>query len=212
MLGTLCFPLLHAAYLNGQPDVLGVAFAMLILLLTQGYSFERMEPGRLVTLFFATVLLILCRRWYLFWAVAYFACYAFSVASLALCGQDAAQRRKVLLRLIAFGAGSVLLGALLLFPMVKRIFSYNYAKNYGAFYLAGGFAGELGTQTGYLGYLAIGVMALGLVWGCCRAQRRRDVLLAAFGMLGGMYLFTRVQNMGVHQRSLTFLLVCINSC
>lgn len=198
MLSVVCFPLLHAAYFNGQPDLLGLVFAMLILLLTQDYAFEAAQWGRWIPLFLATLFLIVTRRWYLFWILAFYGCYAASVVLRAIWEKDAARRRGMLRRLLSFGAASVALIAVLLFPMIRRVLSYDYAKNY-SYYLGGGFSGELVNQSRYLGWICLAVLALGFVWGCCARSRRRDVCIACVSWFVAVLLFTRIQNMGAHQ-------------
>lgn len=192
------FPLLHAAYLHGQPDVCGLVFALLVLLLTQGYAFERWETKRLVILFCATLLLFVSRRWYAFWAAAYFVCYAVWAAVRALRQGDSATRRAALLRLAGFGAGSALLGCALLFPMIRHALTFDYANSY-SFYNYGGMDAELGNQARYLGGATVVGMALGLIWGVWNRRSRTDTLLAACALLGALFGFTRIQNMGMHQ-------------
>ena len=64
---------------HGMPDAFGLTFAAVILLLTADYRFDRLEPRRLVCLFAATFALVLTRRWYMFWILTYYLCYAAAV-------------------------------------------------------------------------------------------------------------------------------------
>ena len=68
----LLLPLLHIALYRGMPDLLGVAFAFMLLALRVGYDFARPAPARLVSLAAFTGLLMLTRRSYMFTVVSFF--------------------------------------------------------------------------------------------------------------------------------------------
>ena len=73
----LLLPLLHIALYRGMPDLLGVAFAFMLLALGVGYDFSQPAPARLVSLAAFTGMLMLTRRSYMFTVVAFFCCMAF---------------------------------------------------------------------------------------------------------------------------------------
>ena len=73
----ILFPLLHVATILGRPDIIGLAFVGIIILLTIDYDFESKDIIRWIILFITTIVLCLTRRWYLYFIVAYYFSYAF---------------------------------------------------------------------------------------------------------------------------------------
>lgn len=197
---TAAYPFLRAAALLGQPDWLGLVFALMILLLTLDYRFDRLEPARLALLFGATAAAVLTRRWYLYFVVSYYFLYAAALA--AGCGRfwrQGEQRRALgrAGRLAAFGGGSLLLMGLLFRPLILHILHYDYAGRY-ADYGQGGFFYELALQGMRLLPFYLAVLALG-VWYACRRRQFVLLFLAVGEPLLCIYLFSRVQNMWSHQ-------------
>lgn len=180
---------------NGMPDFFGLAFVGCILLLTADYRFDTLPPARLLCLFGATFALVLTRRWYMFWILAYYAVYAvFVLAGAARQGR----LRRTLGNMVKFGVPAVLGIVLPLLLTFKTILSTDYSDIYGAYY-GGGFLvncrEQLRTQ-GALWLLAcLGGLAAALR---CRAARR-PVLAVTLSALLAMALFTRTQSMGYHQ-------------
>lgn len=184
----LLFPATH-----GMPDLFGLAFAGLIFLLTADYSFEKLEWTRLICIFIATFCLILTRRWYMYFAVAYYICY-----SLALLLTNKNNFFLRLKNMALFGACSAVGILLPLFLTFKNVFTYDYADRYGSFY-GGGFLENIKGQLVNLGWLFIVMIALGAVV-CAVNRRLRGPLAVLLGTwLIGMGLFTRVQSFGLHQ-------------
>lgn len=180
---------------HGMPDAFGLTFAAVIALLCADYRFETLPWPRLLAIFAATFALILTRRWYMFWILAFYAVYVLAV----LVG---AGRRKTLgstlKHMLLFGVPSavIIVGALL--PTFKTILTTDYADIYGAYY-GGGFGnnclGQLRTQ----GLIWLVLCAAGLVWLLyCRSTRAQAIVAAAVS-LGAMVLFTRTQSLGDHQ-------------
>jgi hypothetical protein len=196
----LAFPFLRVAALLGQPDWLGLVFALGILLLTLEYRFEQVQPLRWALLFLYTAALVLTRRWYLYFIVAYYACYAAVVlAHLIRLGHGGKAKcaRQGLTRLVGFGLASLLAMLWLFRSMVAHIATYDYALHYVG-YNAGGFALELGAQILRLFPFYLILLVLGIAY----AVRRRQYPLLFLGLatpLLSMLLFTRVQNMWSHQ-------------
>jgi hypothetical protein len=155
---------------------------------------------RWVLLFLYTAALVLTRRWYLYFIVAYYACYAAVVlAHLVHLGRSGEAKRawQGLARLVGFGLVSLLAMLWLFRSMVARIVAYDYTLYY-ADYNTGGFALELGAQVLRLFPFYLILLLLGAVY----AVRRRQYPLLFLGLgtpLLSMLLFTRVQNMWSHQ-------------
>lgn len=180
---------------HGMPDAFGLTFAAVIALLCADYRFETLPWPRLLAIFAATFALILTRRWYMFWILAFYAVYVLAVLVGAV-------RRKTLgstlKHMLLFGVPSavIILGALL--PTFKTILTTDYADIYGAYY-GGGFGnnclGQLRTQ----GLIWLVLCAAGLVWLLYCRSTRAQAIVAAAASLGAMVLFTRTQSLGDHQ-------------
>lgn len=180
---------------HGMPDAFGLTFAAVIALLCADYRFETLPWPRLLAIFAATFALILTRRWYMFWILAFYAVYVLAVLVGAV-------RRKTLgstlKHMLLFGVPSavIIVGALL--PTFKTILTTDYADIYGAYY-GGGFGnnclGQLRTQ----GLIWLVLCAAGLVWLLYCRSTRAQTIVAAAASLGAMVLFTRTQSLGDHQ-------------
>lgn len=180
---------------HGMPDAFGLTFAAVIALLCADYRFETLPWPRLLAIFAATFALILTRRWYMFWILAFYAVYVLAVLVGAV-------RRKTLgstlKHMLLFGVPSavIIVGALL--PTFKTILTTDYADIYGAYY-GGGFGnnclGQLRTQ----GLIWLVLCAAGLVWLLYCRSTRAQAIVAAAASLGAMVLFTRTQSLGDHQ-------------
>ena len=180
---------------HGMPDAFGLTFAAVIALLCADYRFETLPWPRLLAIFAATFALILTRRWYMFWILAFYAVYVLAVLVGAV-------RRKTLgstlKHMLLFGVPSavIIVGALL--PTFKTILTTDYADIYGAYY-GGGFGnnclGQLCTQ----GLIWLVLCAAGLVRLLYCRSTRAQAIVAAAASLGAMVLFTRTQSLGDHQ-------------
>lgn len=180
---------------HGMPDAFGLTFAAVIALLCADYRFETLPWPRLLAIFAATFALILTRRWYMFWILAFYAVYVLAVLVGAV-------RRKTLgstlKHMLLFGVPSavIIVGALL--PTFKTILTTDYADIYGAYY-GGGFGnnclGQLRTQ----GLIWLVLCVAGLVWLLYCRSTRAQAIVAAAASLGATVLFTRTQSLGDHQ-------------
>lgn len=196
---------------HGMPDAFGLTFAAVIALLCADYRFETLPWPRLLAIFAATFALILTRRWYMFWILAFYAVYVLAVLVGAV-------RRKTLgstlKHMLLFGVPSavIIVGALL--PTFKTILTTDYADIYGAYY-GGGFGnnclGQLRTQ----GLIWLVLCAAGLVWLLYCRSTRAQAIVAAAASLGAMVLFTRTQSLGDHQSLILapfYLLMLFDLC
>ena len=191
---TTLLPLLHIALYRGMPDLLGVAFALMLLALGIGYDFTAPAPARLVSLAAFTGLLMLTRRSYMFTVVAFFVLYGVWVlARVALQKQGGAA-----LRLVKFAVASLVCVGVPLVPMFWRIVKADYSDRY-ATYQTGGFLAELDHQRVYLGYFIGILFVLGVLYALYKKQTRFLAVLSAAGAVLTVYLVTKVQNMDDHQ-------------
>lgn len=190
----LLMPLVHVALYRGMPDLLGVAFAFMLMALLTGYDFDVPAPARLVSLTTFTGLLILTRRSYMFTVVTLFLFYGVRVLVRALRSRN----RGALVRFWQFAIVSVLCVGLPLAPMFWRIIRADYGDRY-ATYQTGGFLSELGNQRVYLGYFLLAVLVIGVVYGLYKKSLRFLSVLSLAGAVVTVLLVTRVQNMDDHQ-------------
>lgn len=180
---------------HGMPDAFGLTFAAVIALLCADYRFETLPWPRLLAIFAATFALILTRRWYMFWILAFYAVYVLAVLVGAVRCKTLGSTLK---HMLLFGVPSavIIVGALL--PTFKTILTTDYADIYGAYY-GGGFGnnclGQLRTQ----GLIWLVLCAAGLVWLLYCRNTRAQAIVAAAASLGAMVLFTRTQSLGDHQ-------------
>lgn len=190
----LLMPLVHVALYRGMPDLLGVAFALMLMALLTGYDFDVPAPARLVSLTTFTGLLIVTRRSYMFTVVTIFLFYGVRVLAAALRRRD----RGALRRFWQFAGVSVLCVGLPLAPMFWRIIRADYSDRY-ATYQTGGFVSELSNQRVYLGYFLLAVLLVGVVYGLYKKKTRFLSVLSLAGAVVTVLLVTRVQNMDDHQ-------------
>ena len=191
---TTLLPLLHIALYRGMPDLLGVAFALMLLALGIGYDFSAPAPARLVSMAAFTGLLMLTRRSYMFTVAAFFVLYGVWVlVRAALQKQGTAA-----LRFVKFAVTSLIYVGVPLVPMFWRIVKADYSDRY-ATYQTGGFLAELANQRVYLGWLVFAIMLIGILYGLYNAKARALAVLAAVGAVLTVLLVTRVQNMDDHQ-------------
>ena len=180
---------------HGMPDAFGLTFAAVIALLCADYRFETLPWPRLLAIFAATFALILTRRWYMFWILAFYAVYVLAVLVGAVRRKTLGSTLKHML-LFVVPSAVIIVGALL--PTFKTILTTDYADIYGAYY-GGGFGnnclGQLRTQ----GLIWLVLCAAGLVWLLYCRSTRAQAIVAAAASLGAMVLFTRTQSLGDHQ-------------
>lgn len=194
MVFVLLLPLLHIALYRGMPDLLGVAFAFMIMALLTGYDFSTPALSRLVSLATFTGLLIVTRRSYMFTVVVLFLFYGVAVLATAL----RHRRKSAALRFVRFAVVSLLCVGLPLAPMFWRIVKADYSDRY-ATYQTGGFFSELHNQYIYLGELIAAIFVVGFLYGLYKKKARFLSVLSLAGAVATVFLVTRVQNMDDHQ-------------
>ena len=187
------FPLIHVSLVYGQPDLFGLILAFLIMILTIPLDFSKKETKRYMMIVSLTVMIIASRRWYLYWVIAYYACYGLAVLVRLIQGKQWTQLKRFAKFVIL---GVAVVGAAL-FPLIRAILRTNYSVSYSA-YNAGGFPFELSNQAHFLGFGLLLLLLAGFLWGVIRKQTRAWSILAVLDMFLAILLFTRIQNMGFH--------------
>ena len=202
------FPLIHWSLLYGQPDLLGLVFAFLIVVLTIQYDFSKTDIKRYFLIVILTIMTIVSRRWYLFWLVAYYACYGFAIAFHTIRNKRWMDLRRAALFCISAGASI----AVVLLPKIVRLAKTDYAESY-EFYNVGGLSLELSNQSKFLGIGLLVIITAGFLWGVFRRRTRGLSILAAADLALIIVLFTRIQNMGYHHMMIlvpAYLLLMLN--
>ncbi len=180
---------------HGMPDAFGLSFVAIILLLCADFRFETLPPARLAGLFAATFALILTRRWYMFWIVAFYLLYV-----LALLGSAVRRGRfgRVLRNLLLFGVPSMVCILVVLLPTFRTILTTDYADIYGSYY-GGGFWNNCLGQWKTQGAIWLLLCLAGLLLALWQKKTRGAAMVVAGSSLVAMVLFTRTQSLGDHQ-------------
>lgn len=193
------FPLLHVSTILGRPDIIGLAFVGILILLTIDYDFEYKDIIRWIILFVTTITLSITRRWYLYFIVGYYLSYALILIIKSI------RKRKIknIINLSIFGCLSIVMVLILLKPLIYKILSTNYSKLYIAFD-NGGILFELSNQLYYLGFIMAIIIVVGYVYLIYNKKTRVSACTFILTYIIAMLLFLRIQNFEEHQ-SLIFV-------
>lgn len=197
----ILFPILHGTAIYGQPDYFGLFFVFLIVALTISYDFKKLDYLRLFIILVATYLLLISRRWYMYWILSYYVCYVLGLVISNIKNKDD------LITIIKNGLLYALVCGIIfgvtLFPLFKNILAANMSSSY-TFYMSGGFKSELFYQYRHLGLVILLISIIGIVLGITNKQYRKLTLLGLLQVFIIIFLFTKIQNMGLHH-TLTLL-------
>ncbi len=155
-------PILHATFIYGQPDLFGLIFIFLIISLTCNYDFKNLEWQRLILLLLGTFMLIICRRWYIYFIISYYLCYI--LYCLITNAKQKNDIKKIVKNGLIFLTCSILFLSITLFPLIKNIINSNIGSSY-AFYLTGGFTTEIVSQVHHVGIILFIIMLIGIFYG-----------------------------------------------
>ncbi len=208
---TVAFPLLHAASIMGQPDFMGIIFIGLIILLTMDYDFEKADVKRYILIFISTLCLIITRRWYIYWVVSYYICYAIILCIKNLVNKDYRKLKSTIKNLLIFGISSIIIMAIILAPMIIRIVKENFFSSYSAWKI-GGLPYEIMVQFRKIGGIYFTFMVIGIIYGIKSKKFRWITIQMFLTGISALVLFTRLQNMGNHQSLIlvpTYIYLCL---
>lgn len=193
----LTFPLLHRAALWGQPDIFGLFWIGLIVLITTNYKFENIDIRKWTLIILFSFLLAITRRWYIFWMIGYYTSYGvFLLIESAMLDKNVFIKK--LKNIIIFAVIAVILLIILLAPIIYRTIKANYAVNYSA-WNKGGLIYEVKQQKLFLGYFFIILMIIGIIYGLYKKEIRFFILTNFIALLLTSLLFSRIQNSWYHQ-------------
>ena len=169
----ILFPILHGTAIYGQPDFFGLFFVFLIVALTISYDFKKLDYLRLFIILVATYLLLISRRWYMYWILSYYVCYVLGLVISNIKNKDD------LITIIKNGLLYALVCGIIfgvtLFPLFKNILAANMSSSY-TFYMSGGFKSELFYQYRHLGLVILLISIIGIVLGITNKQYRKHIL------------------------------------
>ena len=191
---------LWAPVLRGLPDVLGVLVIGSILLLHFAKPLAEQRPAHLVTTGLLLCLLVLLRRWYAFWVVAFFP--ALAVAQ----GLDIYQRHGVAWRhymatirnAVVIGLTFILALFVIATPLVLRAIRTDYSDVYSAYRYSSSLLEAAGRLPVYFGWSVIICGLVGLAWLTVRKDTQvvgSFLIMQSFIVFG---LFAATQDFGVH--------------
>lgn len=194
----LTFPLLHKAAMFGQPDIFGLFWVGIIILVTTNYKFEKRDFKKYFLIIISSFFLTITRRWYIFWMLGYYVAYGIFLFVEAICDKNKDLFIKKLKNVIEFGIIASIIMVVLLFPIIDRTIKANYSVNYAA-WNKGGLVFEVKQQESFLGIFAVALMVIGIVYGIYKKDTRFFILTNLTSLLFTSILFTRVQNSWYHQ-------------
>lgn len=199
----LVFPLLHKAALTGQPDIFGLFWVGLIVLLTTNYKFEERDIGKWCLIIIFSYLLAITRRWYIFWMLGYYISYGMCLLAEAVFDKDKELFIKKLKNALLFVFISIIILIVLLFPIIQKTIISNYSVSYSSWNI-GGISHEIKQQYEFLGILSIIVIAIGSIYWILKKETRYFTTTFILAYILILILFTRIQNTWYHQ-SLIFV-------
>lgn len=187
------FPIVHASFIFGQPDVLGLVFVFLIISLTLDCDFSNVEYDRMVEIGIITYMLLISRRWYMYFILVYYVCYGITIIILNI--KNKKKIRKILKHLLFYIVVIGLLFGTTLFPLFKKIITEGFSYD---FYLKGGLLWELGNQINRLGLFHFVIILIGIVYTLVVKKYRKYGINLVIHYFVIVLMFLRIQNMGLH--------------
>ena len=194
----LLMPLIYCNLLEGMPDVFGLVFISLIIILTINYDFKEIDIERLILLSIITFFLIICRRWYLYFIISYYILYIVLLLVPLLIKKDYKTLKIVLLNGLKYALIYGIILVAMLFPMIKKIIDANYSVSYVA-YKVGNILYDFNNQLHTYGLCITVLSLIGYILLLKKDNReylKYIILLPVFFLTA--ILFNTVQNLGVH--------------
>lgn len=185
--------------LRGHPDIIGVLVIGGILLLHFAKPLAEQGLAHLVTTGLLLCLLVLLRRWYAFWVVAFFPALTFAQ------GLDIFQRhgfawrhyKPAIRNAVVIGLTFTIALFVIATPLILRIIGTDYSDIYSAYRLSSSLLVEAGRLTSYFGWVVIIGALAGLAWLTVRNETRVFGIFLITQLLIVFVLFARTQNFAV---------------
>lgn len=196
LLTFLLFPQLWIPVFFGYPDAAGIVVIFIVFLLLWRRPVEEMSLKGLVSLGLLLALIVMLRRWYAYWVVAFFMALA-GERILSLFPRYRFQIRDYLpvaKKIIITGAVSFSAFFLAATPIAMRMLTTNYADIYSAYRWEGGLLPFLEDVFIHIGVFITVLFVVSLIAGIANKKTRRISVFLLLHFLFVSILFSRVQN------------------
>ena len=164
----------------------------MIISLTIDYDFKKLEFERLFLILVSTFMLLISRRWYIYFILAYYFCYFLLIVFRNI---HSIFLKNIFKNIILYFCIVVFIFSITLFPLFKNIINSNFDYSY---YMGNGFFGEFVSQYGHLGLSLFFIVIVGITYGIIKKKFRVYTILFLIEFLIIIFMFTRMQNMGLH--------------
>lgn len=194
LLTILNVPALIFNIYRSMPDLFGMTFAAVLMMLLSDYRFEENDVERNFYLWGATVLIVYARRWYAFFAVSFWLAIAIYIVLESALKKNIKQIKN----LIVFGIASVVGALLFLSPMVYRFLGKDYVSDYASWKGDTVLANFL-TYYKHLGVIIVLVVLIGFIVNLFDKKLRYISLAGAICFFLPLFLFHIIQTADYHQ-------------
>ncbi len=191
------FPMLHSASILGRPDIIGINFIVLLILLTVNYKFNNKDIKHWIILFFTTVSLVLTRRWYIYFVLSYYIGYIIVLFISTLIENDVYVLFKRIKNVTIFGVFSLMVVFWFGREKIYSMMNTNYSKLYSGFHY-GGIKYELMNQVNYLGIIFLIIIIVGIIYSLLKNKNRKMTVVLFITYILSVLLFIKVQNFEIH--------------
>ncbi len=177
----------------------GLVFIMPIILLIYVGAFERFNFKYTIFSGLCLLIIVLCRRWFAFWVVSFFAGFVLNTIWFAIKDKKIDVKKQIPLYLNLFITGIVPLAILLIFfmPMVNTFLNNNYAEAYSVVWGSTTFE-AIEWFINFYGILVVLVVLFAIVSIIKDRDKHYFVLLMLWQIFVTLILFSRMQGLGVH--------------
>lgn len=195
----LFLPAFWLPLLLGFTDAFGVIVAVAVFMLAWPESFEKQKPLKLFWLGVLLALLVISRRWYAYWVIAFF--IAITAERLIVLFPRHRFNLKgylpLLSRVAVTGGISLAVFLPLTFPIAKTMLSTNYADVFSAYKISGNLFQFYMRLYNYLGPFISALFIISLACGIIKKETRSFSVFNALLFLSATLLFARVQDFGI---------------
>jgi hypothetical protein len=196
--------------LQGRPDVVGFVVIGGILLLHFGKPLAEQRWNYLLTTGLLLCLLMLLRRWYAYWVMAFFP--ALAVAQ----GLDIYQRHGLWQQYVVTARNAVIIGLTFLvglfgfaLPFALRSLTTDYSEIYSAFRTGNSLFEAALSLSFYFGWPVFFGGLIGLFWLAARRETRAMAIFLLVQSFVAFVLFARTQDFNDHHYYLVFPAIAI---
>lgn len=206
--GVVALHPLWVPVLRGMPDVAGMVLLGAILWLLFSRPLHEQPMARIFVMGGLLAMLVLTRRWYMFWAVCFFpaALLAYGINVHAEHGDKKAYVG-LIKRIVV--AGIVFASALFLVatPLMLRVAGTSYGDIYSAYKFSGSLLEFVQKAVDHFGVGILACAAAGMAWLLYRKQSRFNALFLLVHVVLVFVMFSRTQDFGVQHYYLLFPIV-----